>query len=229
MLSCPSATYTITDSSNLTSCYKCPTYCSSCLSNSTCTVCESGAFFYLQLCYSSCPVVAPYSYNNVCQSCNVADCQTCVGTQCTVCIGGKYLIGTELCISGCSNNQVYNSANRSCDTISPSGGGTTTTTINSLADINFIPLPYLIVLVICSVLVGALHFRGKVAAVPILYGLAGGLLILSNLTIIIVAAMSSTLNTVLSMTGFYCLIVGQTLVLICSVVSLILWYSKLNG
>ena len=160
----------------------------------------------------------------------MADCQSCAGLECAVCIAGRYLIGTSLCISGCSSSQVYNSVNKICDTVVvPSGGGTTTTSVNSIADIKFIPLPFFILMVVGSVLVGILHFRGKVAVVPVLYGLAGGLLTLGNVTVLIVVGVSAALTTALASAGFYCLIVGQVLVLAFSIISLTFWYTKIRG
>ena len=232
LVTCPGATYSVLDASNLTSCIKCPTLCSGCLSASVCSVCSSGAFLYQQTCYSSCPAAAPFAFSGICQTCNVESCLTCSGLDCLACANSKLLIGTSLCLASCSANQVYNSQTKTCDTVvtpTDGGGGTTTTTVNGLTDIRFIPLPFFIVLLVCSVLVGIMHFRGKMTAVPIVYGLAGGLLTLSNITTMAVAGSTSSLTNGIASAGLYILLSGQILVLTCNVLALVLWFKKIRG
>ena len=116
--SCPSRTYiSKNNATNVSSCISCPTYCSDCLSDSICSKCLSGAYFYNNYCNYTCPGSAPFPFNYVCQACNVVDCQTCSSIDCVVCVTGKLLIGSSLCISSCSANQIYNISNKSCDTV----------------------------------------------------------------------------------------------------------------
>jgi proprotein convertase subtilisin/kexin type 5 len=81
LTSCPSSFYISTDSTtNVRTCISCPSYCTSCISGTQCGGCVSGTYSYTGLCYSSCPPIAPYPFNYICQSCNVVSCQTCSGS-----------------------------------------------------------------------------------------------------------------------------------------------------
>jgi hypothetical protein len=106
-----------------------------------------------------------------------------------------------------------------------SGGGGNTTTIITPTDttLNFIPMPFLIVFAITSVFVVIMHVRGKIEVVPTLYGLAGPTLTLNLMTTLVVGFLSSD-SPVLVLGGLYCLILGATLVLVCSAISIVFWY-----
>jgi hypothetical protein len=160
----------------------------------------------------------------------VVDCQICSSTGCVACISGKLLIGTSLCISSCSSNQIYNITNKSCDTviIDNSTDKNSTITISPTAvNINFVPMPFLIIFILISILVFILHFRNKLSAVPTLYGIIGFIIFLSSITIIILS-FTSTNDSTLHQIGLYCLIISLIYTILAGLVSTILWY-KLCG
>jgi hypothetical protein len=93
--------------------------------------------------------------------------------------------------------QVYNSINKTCDTIyqselnsSNSNNQTIITNPASSIDIainlQFIPFPYFILFIIASIIILMLHFKAKLAAIPTLYGIVGPFLSFSILTTIII-------------------------------------------
>jgi hypothetical protein len=228
LAACPNATYTtFNPNTSVTTCNACPSYCTACLSATQCTICLSGTYFYSGLCYQACPPVVPFAFNYVCQSCNVVDCQTCNLAACDACVSGRYLIGSSLCIAGCSATQAYNPANKSCDTVANSGGSILTSSTGG-REIGFIPLPFFIVLTVASVFVCILHFKDKLAAVPTLFALSGVLLTLSNLVLIAVGLLTHSFNSSLASAGFYCLIGGQLLVFSGAIVAIVLWYRRLK-
>lgn len=132
------------------------------------------------MCYTSCPLNVQYSINGACISCNVAGCYECAGEGCSQCNTGLLLIGTSLCITNCSTNQVYDSTNKSCQTIiTPTNSTTTNTTTNpttinntttvitaAQTQISFIPLPFLIVSVLVFIFMLILHWTHKIFLIP---------------------------------------------------------------
>ncbi len=147
-----------------------------------------------------------------------------------MCNSGRFLIGTSLCISGCSANQVYNSVTKACDTIAidPTAISTTITSTTSNGVITFFPLPYLIVMVVVAVFVVIMHFKDRISAIPVLYGISGFLLTLSNLTLLIVGLISEEVSSGLAKGGLYCLMVAQLLVIFGGILSVIFWVYHLK-
>ena len=77
---CPSDTY-----ENNGTCFDCPAFCQTCISETHCSSCLSGASIYNNLCYTNCPAEAPFSVSSVCKKCNVVSCYECSGTDCIQC------------------------------------------------------------------------------------------------------------------------------------------------
>lgn len=96
------------------------------------------------------------------------------------------LIGYSLCIDGCGEQETYNTASRECEAIPDTNNNSTTTTPTETIDLDFIPLPYAIIGIICTTIVIVVHFTHKILILPILLGLSSSLLFLSALTLFIV-------------------------------------------
>jgi hypothetical protein len=165
----------------------CPSFCSTCLSDTYCTVCFNGTFFYNNICYDVCPTLAPYSINGYCKSCNVVACYECSGSACVQCSQGYLLIGSSLCISNCSNNQVYDSANKLCQTIvTPSSNNGTISSVSTITRLNFIPLPYLIIAFFLFILTLILHYTHKIFIIQTTIAISAITVTLCALTTILV-------------------------------------------
>lgn len=154
-------TYSASNSSIIVKkeCVDCPALCLSC-SASACLSCRSGSAMLEGACYSTCPARAPYASSQRCVTCNIDQCFECSDGVCVQCNSNYLLILTarsNLCISGCSANMIYNVSERDCIYISngTDGNGTTAnaTTTTSSSSINFIPLPYAMVGVVAVAVV----------------------------------------------------------------------------
>jgi hypothetical protein len=139
----------------------------------------------------------------------VVSCYQCSGTSCVQCNPNYLLIGSSLCISNCSNNQVYDSVNKICQTIvTPINNGTTTTsTISSITRLNFIPLPYLIITFFFFILTLILHYTHKIFIIQTMIGISSVALTLCAITTLLVyflGGFSSQLDKI----GLFALLAG---------------------
>jgi hypothetical protein len=87
------------------------------------------------MCYTSCPITAPYLYNlTTCHVCNISGCLTCLNvTYCSVCENGLLLVESVItqvdnvtnissilsnvssCVGSCGMGYVYNATKLKCD------------------------------------------------------------------------------------------------------------------
>ena len=235
LTACPQPSYSATNASTgAQTCFDCPQYCTSCVSDSQCGGCETGTYSYANLCYLACPAAIPYAFNFACQSCNVVDCAVCSGADCDACASGKLLIGTTLCISSCSSLQVYNATTKTCDTVDTGGdgstNGTTTTTTNTQEEIrlSFIPMPFLIGYLIVAVIVLLLHLRGKLSALSTLLGLVGPVLFVATATGLAVGLTSNEFTSTGLEVGSYAWVLGLLVCLVAGVACLRLWVTEVD-
>lgn len=155
-LSCPSNTY-LQGSNCLSSCSVgyyavgmactlCPSSCSACSSNLTCSACAPNYYLYLSSCVTSCPAIRPIvNVNGACSSCTNVYCVSCSSSDyCSSCFFPQLLIqGT--CVATCPKDYVVDSTGTQClyspdtnTTITP----TNTTLTDSLTTASTFPVPF---------------------------------------------------------------------------------------
>lgn len=137
-------------------------------------------------------------------------------------------MGSSLCLSSCSSSQIYNSINKTCDTIV--NETTSTSAIasvlsqNTNTSLNYIPMPFLIVYFVIAIIVFLMNHQKKLSLVPALFGTIGVVFSLACLTLIIVSFSLQLINSSLRSAGIYLIISGLVLLVITNLTILSLHY-----
>ena len=131
-----------------TVCTLCPTNCSACISNLSCTACTNSNFLYISSCVSVCPAIRPIvDASGTCSTCNDTFCLSCNSSNyCFSCFFPRLLVqGT--CQTACPTDYIIDANGTGC-TYSPNtntNSTTNTTLTNSLTSATTFPLPFTIV------------------------------------------------------------------------------------
>ena len=124
---------------------------------------------------------------------------------------------------------MYNPTNKTCDTIitnssNNSSGITISAQESSVVNLNFIPMPFLIMYIIIGIVVFLLHLNSKLSAVPTLLGIIGPFLFMDILVAIFISLFVYTLKTLLLSVVIYNLVAALGIGLMLSVVCVRLRY-----
>jgi hypothetical protein len=150
-------------------CLVCPSVCSSCISNLSCTACASGYYLYINSCITQCPASFPViTSSGSCAACSDPACMSCdYLNRCSNCSYPKLLLGTT-CVSSCpadfslvnGTKCIYNA--------------TQAVLSSSLASSSIFPVPFTIAAAFVAVACLMSHFQNQRTFVPgALYGLWG--------------------------------------------------------